>query len=699
MRFIAIVLLLAFCAPCDGQEAEPAIDMLLHRVKEQYEKTGDPLDIRGLAQRLGHNRQRILDFVSNEIEFEPYVGSLRGPSGTLLARAGNSLDQALLLIDLLEASGVVAQLVQKPLPPADGQKLLSMFIGRKEASDQLDPQERGKQVAALLGVEASLLEELRRTQRRESDTLVEEVLAGCRIESARLLSSKDLSLTGTRAKPPRQHYWVRLKDGGQHDLDPTGIDIERKGARSVGARTLEKLRWTVLLKLVLHRSVGRKKEAVPLMEIPLPLEKVAWKPVDLVILPGPGQLQGSAQFLGMSPADRLPALKAVKMFRPGLIVDGLPYGGAPFDMQGKTYTVNGDGRIGAAKKIGGAAARGLGGLFGSGGGAKKGPAIQLQRLELELSLRAPDGKVVVHRRDLLEKTSSRLPILRHSLLFATHALSPSEESRRVLSLLARNADAILSSVGGKPSRSHPHLGAEVSMLLMRFGAARRQVMARLIAESGKGLRVSYTQPTIVMETRQLTGDLNTGSLSVRHGLDLMQNAVTMIASDGTTAPEMALSLGVAETALESLLLVRSHPAAAAPSAWNLMARSRLSGGPLQVETKSGTARIAWSDDAWWSIELSSGSCIGRVRSGAGQGMAEYIWNCAGKICDVAVLLGVYTASGAASKGVQDLDGALGNVCAIRGGSAPRAMAAKKIKAIKDTLWQQSTLALMGMGGN
>ena len=237
------------------------------------------------------------------------------------------------------------------------------------------------------------------------------------------------------------------------------------------------------------------------------------------------------------------------------------------------------------------------------------------------------------------------------------------------------------------------------MLLMRFGAARRQVMARLIAESGKGLRVSYTQPTIVMETRQLTGDLNTGSLSVRHGLDLMQNAVTMIASDGTTAPEMALSLGVAETALESLLLVRSHPAAAAPSAWNLMARSRLSGGPLQVETKSGTARIAWSDDAWWSIELSSGSCIGRVRSGAGQGMAEYIWNCAGKICDVAVLLGVYTASGAASKGVQDLDGALGNVCAIRGGSAPRAMAAKKIKAIKDTLWQQSTLALMGMGGN
>ena len=45
----------------------------------------------------------VYEFVANDIEFQPYYGSLKGAVATLESRSGNATDQASLLIALLRA--------------------------------------------------------------------------------------------------------------------------------------------------------------------------------------------------------------------------------------------------------------------------------------------------------------------------------------------------------------------------------------------------------------------------------------------------------------------------------------------------------------------------------------------------------------------------------------------------------------------
>ncbi|HMM68459.1 MAG TPA: transglutaminase family protein, partial [Dokdonella sp.] len=64
------------------------------------------------AASLGHDYTRILDFVRSQVRSEFYAGEQKGSAGTLRALAGNDVDQASLLIDLLRASGAPARYVR-----------------------------------------------------------------------------------------------------------------------------------------------------------------------------------------------------------------------------------------------------------------------------------------------------------------------------------------------------------------------------------------------------------------------------------------------------------------------------------------------------------------------------------------------------------------------------------------------------------
>jgi len=79
------------------------------------------------AAELGNDWQQMFAYVRS-LGYESYKGSLRGTRGTLWSEAGNSLDQASLLIAMLRGSGIPARYRHGTLSTARAQALiLSMF--------------------------------------------------------------------------------------------------------------------------------------------------------------------------------------------------------------------------------------------------------------------------------------------------------------------------------------------------------------------------------------------------------------------------------------------------------------------------------------------------------------------------------------------------------------------------------------------
>jgi hypothetical protein len=81
-------------------------------------------DLEALLESTDYEVDRIIGFVKEEIGFEQYPGTLRGAEGTLMSRAGNSLDQSVLLARLLRDAGVDARIARAQLSEAQARELL-----------------------------------------------------------------------------------------------------------------------------------------------------------------------------------------------------------------------------------------------------------------------------------------------------------------------------------------------------------------------------------------------------------------------------------------------------------------------------------------------------------------------------------------------------------------------------------------------
>ncbi len=77
-----------------------------------------------LVEHLEFEAEPAIAFVRDSIVYQPYPGALRGVAGSLRAGAGNSLDQAILLANLLKSTGLDARIARATLSDADALQLL-----------------------------------------------------------------------------------------------------------------------------------------------------------------------------------------------------------------------------------------------------------------------------------------------------------------------------------------------------------------------------------------------------------------------------------------------------------------------------------------------------------------------------------------------------------------------------------------------
>ena len=87
-----------------------------------------------LAGALDFDLERIFRFVADRIWYEPYGGLLRGASGTLESRAGNSVDKAVLLDALLRASFLDTRFVEGALDPAAESTILDSVVVTRDVA-------------------------------------------------------------------------------------------------------------------------------------------------------------------------------------------------------------------------------------------------------------------------------------------------------------------------------------------------------------------------------------------------------------------------------------------------------------------------------------------------------------------------------------------------------------------------------------
>jgi hypothetical protein len=182
------------------------------------------------AAALGKDPLRIFEFVRDQVAYEPYAGCLRGPRGTLLAMAGNSVDRAALLGSLLTHSGQRVRYAHGTLTEGKAADLVASLWAQRArvASSESQPQASPEVEAAV----ASLVSSIRRDGGLLRDGLKN---AGLPAESGSVPLE---SLT----REDSDHYWIQWwRDGVWVDLDPTFATATPGTAYGQVAATLDAL--------------------------------------------------------------------------------------------------------------------------------------------------------------------------------------------------------------------------------------------------------------------------------------------------------------------------------------------------------------------------------------------------------------------------------------------------------------------------
>ena len=637
-------------------------------------------DLDALAFELAfEDAATLAEWVEREIHFEPYAGVLRGPEGTLRARAGNALDQAALLARLLNDAGYEARVVMGTLTDADADALLRRALAERAPVPPVG--DRAAMEAALGGMAAVLGQPLERLLSE-----LEGTFASGSVTDARLLGEVDaraLELETALASAgvvlgegaterlrdeARSYAWVQTRLSAASPWDdhhPTGVSLARTPEVE---RVLEGVVPDDLLHRVRIEAWIERKEVDRLIteSVMEPWERpaalVSGRAIDYANAPNGFELGPIGTF------DMDAVLASTNFFVPYLNGAIAP-GGLFFDLDGRALApmIAGDQAAALVQTVGRAAESAAGALrgIGIGGDAPQEDPDDLIALVghgLDITLIAPGGEETTYRRWVIDRLgaenraagdvavddagidTARALMRQQRLMVATGALPQGylldlalaeiEARRELFAFTVRQAfdgdpDAVLGA-------DEVGIATAADQVLL-FDAFDRPLSAAASHALATGFRAA---PSVVNLTRYLAADD-----TLVYSVDIVANDRRVLSGAGGPALDAAAALrrGVWETVAEREALrdedaARQVAAAEAAGPFTVLRPGAAIDAAalgldaeavrtLAADLERGTLVLLGTDaaerGAWWRVDPVTGTTLGVTADGRGQTMTEY----------------------------------------------------------------------------
>ena len=267
----------------DAASAEPrgpgvagpgVLDLALDRARSSDLSHVEPEFFAAALQRDPH---RIFEFLRDRVAYENYPGLLRGPRGTLLAMAGNSVDRASLLAAMLRSAGRRVRFASGRLPEERAAALArSIWSERAAAFPEPAHAERAPGLAKFA--------ELLRARVEFEFGLIRAALGDAGV------TAPD---PGTRTPPSVEgpaHFWVQLEEQEQWiDLDPSFADSSFGQPHAKAERTCDalpdSLTTRIELTLRLEEHAGDQSSTRELLRFSATAAELSGRGLFLVHLP------------------------------------------------------------------------------------------------------------------------------------------------------------------------------------------------------------------------------------------------------------------------------------------------------------------------------------------------------------------------------------------------------------------------------
>ena len=633
-------------------------------------------DPRALGEIFGADWRAAFRFVRDEIALHPYVGTLRFAAGTLVSRAGNACDRALLLAELLEAGGHRVRFARATLEEEAIGRLLGNLdrpgtaTSRPLAIDVYDPE-----LLRFLGPAGLAEEEYRRVLEEGAATaraLAEAVAVDAGFVGATLAAGlgPDWPPRPGRTDPAvllAEHCWVQIETAdGWLDLDPSLPEMEPGDRLAEVGETVADLppflAPVLALRLDLLREEGGERRRATVLETELPVGD-AYETASLLIVP---EVRQGERLVGPALAGRY--ADGFDAFVPMLVTGDGYRVGDPFAPDGRVLAKDFNARVA------GAVGETVGGLFGGALGAlgqvldEPPPTVveesRFAGLELRLEMRLPDGTVGSSRRLLVppapEEDLRRLLPRTMDFLVTASRVSRELFTARLLDVFDRTRPLLRATLrGAAPDRLEDAVaGFRLEPLqLLEFAHLRAVFAEYLAAAEYPELLVVPDGPLVVAYRRESA--LRDGTVVERRGFDILFDRRLVLpreegATSGTRRGELAASLGILDSVLEHHLAdlaggekIRSGLAALATAVRTEVPVRVLREAAELAELRDVPAyarglmaealgegrwiltpeRPLPADDgplfAFWRFDPRSGEVLALGATGAGQAMAEY----------------------------------------------------------------------------